>query len=588
MNYWRKTMALDGIVLASIITELTDTLLEGRIDKIYQPMKDEIMLQIRSQNKNYQLLLSSNPSMPRIYMTEHKRENPQIAPNFCMLLRKHLQNGRIVGFHQPNFERIAEIHVQNKNELGDWVIKKLIIEIMGKHSNIILIEDGVILDSIRHISDALSSVREVMPGGIYAYPPQQGKINPLTISDRESFRQHLQNRNMPIYKGIYQAYTGISPLIAEEICYRAEINANIPIPDIKQKQWESLFSAFMYVMHQVRNHDYQPNIIFNETNAYFQFSAIPLLQYTGFSVRNMESISSLLDEYFYKKLEKNILTQRQKDLVKLVNKYLHRAYKKKKIQIDNLKETKKMDRYKLYGELLTANIYAVKKGMDHFKTTNYYSENQEEITIPLLTHLTPAENAQKFFKKYNKLKRTFSAATEQLQSINEEVEYLESIISFIQNSDNVQDLTIIRDELVEEGYSKKRSQKKKQKAGKPELFLIEVNETTKIYVGKNNIQNDYITFKKASNEDYWFHTQKIPGSHVILKTQGEPKDEEILLAAQIAAYHSKAKFSSQVPVDYTLQKYVNKPKGAKPGFVIYTHQNTVYVTPKKEVIEKYM
>lgn len=588
MNYWRKTMALDGIVLASIITELTDTLLEGRIDKIYQPMKDEIMLQIRSQNKNYQLLLSSNPSMPRIYMTEHKRENPQIAPNFCMLLRKHLQNGRIVGFHQPNFERIAEIHVQNKNELGDWVIKKLIIEIMGKHSNIILIEDGVILDSIRHISDALSSVREVMPGGIYAYPPQQGKINPLTISDRESFRQHLQNRNMPIYKGIYQAYTGISPLIAEEICYRAEINANIPIPDIKQKQWESLSSAFMYVMHQVRNHDYQPNIIFNETNAYFQFSAIPLQQYTGFSVRNMESISSLLDEYFYKKLEKNILTQRQKDLVKLVNKYLHRAYKKKKIQIDNLKETKKMDRYKLYGELLTANIYAVKKGMDHFKTTNYYSENQEEITIPLLTHLTPAENAQKFFKKYNKLKRTFAAATEQLQSINEEVEYLESIISFIQNSDSVQDLTIIRDELVEEGYSKKRSQKKKQKAGKPELFLIEVNETTKIYVGKNNIQNDYITFKKASNEDYWFHTQKIPGSHVILKTQGEPKDEEILLAAQIAAYHSKAKFSSQVPVDYTLQKYVNKPKGAKPGFVIYTHQNTVYVTPKKEVIEKYM
>ena len=581
-------MAFDGITVSAIKAEIEDKILGGRIDKVYQPEKDEIILGIRSMGQAYKLLLTSNASNPKFHFTQTNPSNPMTPPLFCMVMRKHLQSGKIIKIEQPDFDRILNIYVESLNELGDYSVKKLVFEIMGRHSNIILTdENNTILDCIKHIGHDTSSVREVLPGREYTLPPSQGKINTLEL-DNNNFNEVLENNpSFEIQSVIYKNYTGISPIAASEICYRANVNGSTPVEALTDIQKEIVFNKFAELVEDIKANRFYPESITNEKGKTIDFSPIEMTQFNGLEIKKYTSISELIESFYANRDFAYRIGQKTQDLRKLITQNIERCIRKKDIQMQTLRSIKNRDELRLKGELLTANIYSIKKGMTTVELPNYYSENQELVAIELDSNKTPSENAQKYYKAYNKAKRTFEALKDQIKSNDEELAYLESVLTSVNNCTDEQDVKEIRRELREEGYVKKvKNQKDKSKKHSVPLHFIS-QDGFDIYVGKNNIQNDELTLKFARPRDIWMHTKNIPGSHVIIVANGQTiPDTTLNEGAMLSAFYSKAKNSSKVPVDYTEKKNVKKPNGSKPGFVIYETNKTAYITTSEEEIKK--
>lgn len=580
-------MAFDGITVSALISEIKDKITGGRIDKIYQPENDEIILSIRSFGKAYKLLLTANPSNPKFHFTSESKDNPLNPPLFCMVMRKHLQSGKIIAIDQPDFDRIVNIYVESMNELGDYSIKKLIFEIMGRHSNIILTDDNnIILDCIKHITHDKSSVREVLPGKEYIMPPAQNKYNTLKLDKDNFFKAFNNSLTKKAQSMIYQSYTGISPVIASEICIRAGIDASDFCESLDTAGQEALFNSFSDFISDIKSEKYNPQLISDNSGKVIDFSPVNMIQFSGYNIKNYTSVSELIEDFYRSRDFVYRMNQKTQDLKKLVSQNIERCIRKKELQLKTLKEIENRDTLRLFGELITANIYSIKKGMTTAELPNFYSENYETVSIPLDGNKTPSENAQKYFKAYNKAKRTLDALQEQILSNNDELEYLEGVLTSVGNCTNEQDIKEIRQELRDNGYIKKikgSKGKTSQKKSKPLHFIS--SDGYDIYVGKNNYQNDELTLKFAKPKDIWLHTKKIPGSHVIVVYKGETfPDTTLTEAAMLAAYYSKAQGSPMVPVDYTEKKNVKKPNGAKPGMVIYETNKTAYVDSDESII----
>lgn len=581
-------MAFDGIMINSIIHELNEKIVGGRIDKVYQPENDEIVLGVRSFGTNYKLLLTANPSHSRLQLTEKTRENPAVPPLFCMVMRKHIQSGKILQITQPSFERIVNIKIEALNEMGDYTVKTLVLEIMGRHSNLILVdENNTILECARHVSFDKSSVRQVLPGKEYVLPPSKDKLDTLLL-DADNFKKVLnEKQNEKAFAAIYKGYNGISPVIADEICHNAAIDSTSPVSELGEAEKTRLFESFAAVVDKIKNAAYEPMIVY-DGDRMVDFVPFGLNMFGGLRSEVFDTPSALAEHYYSAKDTAYRINQKTHDLRHIINQNIERCVKKRTMQQKSFKETENREYLRLCGELLTANIYAVKQGMTTVKLKNFYSETQEEIEIELDGALTPAENAQRYFKRYNKAKRTLAALEEQSAANDAELEYLEGILTSVANCENEQDIKEIRRELREQGYIKKDAPKKGKQAVKKSVPLHFVSsDGFDIYVGKNNIQNDELTLKTARGSDIWFHTKNIPGSHVIVVSAGrEVPDTTLTEAATLAAYYSKAQDSSMVPVDYTQKRNVHKPNGAKPGFVIYDTNKTAYITPSKDAVEK--
>ncbi len=584
-------MALDGLVIHSLVNELSTKLIGGKVDKVHQPEDDEIVLYIRNNKENFKLVLSCSSSNPRVYIAnDYKKENPIKAPMFCMLFRKYIQGGNIVNISQVGFERIIKISIDSLDELKEKTRKDIYIEIMGRHSNIILTHnsDNKIIDSAKRIPTSISRVRQILPGLTYELPPAQSKLNPLDNISKDSFIKSLKTFDGPIFKGIYSKFLGISPVISKELCYRANINEKINTNDISEEDITSLYNEFISLFNNIINNIFSPCIVINEKlDKVIDFSCINLTLYNDLKFINKDSMSTILEDYYKTKDIKDRIHQRASDLKKSISVKLERLYHKQEKQEEELLEAENADIYKVKGELLTAYIYMIEKGMDSVEVQNFYDPNYENVTISLNKNLTPSENAQKYFKKYNKLKTAKKEITSQIAINKEEIDYLENIILSIENCENLAELQDIKDELIRLGYSKSSGKLKSKKetalTTKPHEFIS--SEGFKILVGKNNKQNDYLTLRIADPDDIWMHTKNIPGSHVIIKCAGKDVSEQTIYeGAMLAAYFSKSKMSSQVPVDYTKKKHVKKPSGSKPGMVIYETNSTMYVTPTEEMV----
>lgn len=583
-------MALDGLVLSNVVSDLKKELIGGRIDKIYQTEKQDILLLIRSQGTTHKLLLTANSSYPRLHLTTLAKNNNEQPPMFCMLLRKHLGGGKVIAISQPNFERIAILSIESTNELGDKESKQLIIEMMGRHSNIILTkENGVIIDSIKHISADKSSVREILPNRIYQSPPNQDKLSPLTVTE-EQFKNKLQEKEAPLFKALYTSFNGISPLLAQNICAKAGLTEELSVAETSNAQLMELYRCFSLIFKEVKEEKFSPVLYYNEENVPYDFYSFALPLYENFCQKHFPHISALLEYFYFERSTHFNVSQKTTDIKKLLHTYLERAIRKKSIQEKALEECEQKDLYKIYGELLTAHAYQVPSQCKAFTTTNYYDPDCKEITIPLKPHKTAIENAQSYFKLYSKAKRTEIAAKEQLISIEEDTRYLQSVLLSLDLLETPEDIAQLRLELLEMGYLKKRKGLAKKKNPKKELPFLHFKSSLghEIYVGKNNYQNDMLTMKFAKNNDMWLHIKDGPGSHVIIKAlEGQPMDEATILeGALLAAYYSSGKMSSHVPIDYTLKKNVKKVPNAKPGMVIYTQFKTLFVTPNESLIKE--
>ncbi len=581
-------MAFDGLTIKNILHEIEDTIVGGRIEKIYQPEKDEIILSIRSLGQGYKLLLSPNPSHPRLHFTNIAKDNPMTPPLFCMVLRKHLNNGKILEITQPNFERIVFIHIESMNEMGDFTRKKLIIEIMGRHSNLILVdENDTILDSIKHISNDKSSVREVLPGRTYVFPPAKEKLDTLLFQKDAFLALLTDKKSVTAQTAIYGSYNGISPVVASEICFRAHVDPTLFCGQLTEADCLALADCFQSVVEDLKANRFSPSIIKDEHNKIVEFAPIDMTQFGQYKKVHYESISVMMEEYYKEKDSVYRMNQKTTTLRKLTQQNIERCVKKKEMQQATLEDIADRDELKRFGELITANIYSIEKGMTTFTTTNYYEEDAPDITIKLDPTRTPSENAQKYFKQYNKAKRTFEALKTQIQQNDEELAYLEGILVFLQTVTTEQDIAEIRNELVAEGFLKKNKAKKNngrnEKKSKPLHFVS--SDGFDIYVGKNNSQNDELSMNFAKPNDIWLHTKNIPGSHVIIAADGkEVPDQTLTEAVNIAAFYSKASTSSLVPVDYTEKRNLKKPAGAKPGFVIFKKNKTAHITPDEALV----
>jgi len=582
-------MPFDGSVVSSIVHELSDRLVNGKIDKIYQPEKDELVISVRSYKDTSKLLLSASSTYPRIHLTEENKSNPSVPPSFCMLLRKHLLGGRIVKVSQPDFERIIEIDIDSFDELGYSTHKTLIAEIMGRHSNIIFIDKTTskVIDSVKRVSFEISSVREILPGREYEYPPSGEKSSPLTAL-KEAFLGGIERlpASTKAEKYIMNSYNGISPVVARDICQKAGMDPDTDLKQCSTGLLEKLYASFDGFRRTILAADFAPYIIYREGKA-ADFSCIPLDIYRNSERQEFDSISEAVERFYHEKDSKDRIKQKSGDIHKIITNRLDRCYKKLEILGDELRDAADSEKYKIYGDLLMSNIYFLQKGEEIAKLQNYYSPEAEYIEIPLDSRLSPSANAQRYYKQYNKSKNALIKIDDQMEENKQEIMYLETQLDNLDKCTEELELEEIRNELVEQGYIKSRRSggNKKAKASKPMHFIS--SGGFEIYVGKNNVQNDYLTLKFAVNQDIWLHTKDIPGSHVIIKSESKEIDDTTLLeAANLAAFYSKGRMSSKVPVDYTRKKNVKKPNGAKPGMVIYDNNSTIYITPDENLINK--
>ena len=580
-------MPFDGAAIAAVVHELSAAVVGGRIDKISQPEPDEIFLNLRGGGQNYKLLMTTNAGAPRLHFTAQSKTAPLKAPMFCMLLRKHLTSGRIVDIVQPEFERIVEFHIESMDEMGDKSVKILLIEIMGKHSNIMLLDaNRKILDAIKHVSMSVSTVRPILPGMAYSRPPSPDKQNPMDIGTQADFVQAICTGNLKLHSAIYQRLNGISPILSTEICTRANVPHDTFTKDLTADEQTRLYGAFSHIMKQVVSGDFTCSIYWSDDGKAIDLSALPLLTYVNLQAETFDSPSTMLESFYARRDEAYRISQKTVDLRKLVTTLQERCRKKSFMYERTLEEIKDRDTLRIKGELLTAYLYMVEKGAETFTAENFYDDNKP-MDIAVDPSLTPAENAQRYFKQYNKQKRTFAALQEQMEKNQEDLNYLDSVAAAMETITDEADIAEIRAELAAQGFAKRRTESKNKKvaqSAKPLHYIS--SDGFDIYVGKNNTQNDNLTLRMAGSNDIWVHTKDIPGSHVIVMTNGkELPDATILEAANLAAFHSKAKNSTQVPVDYVAKRHVRKPNGAKPGFVIYDSHKTVYVTPVETTLE---
>ncbi|XCP83989.1 NFACT RNA binding domain-containing protein [Roseburia hominis] len=559
-------MAFDGITIANIVKELNDTILNGRINKIAQPETDELLLTIKTPNGLKRLSISASASLPLIFLTEENKPSPMTAPNFCMLLRKYVGSGRITAITQPSLERIIQIDIEHLDELGDLCQKRLIVEIMGKHSNIIFCnENGMILDSIKHVSAQMSSFREVLPGRTYFIPETTQKACPLTVEESD-FVRLLSEKPMPLSKAIYNSFTGISPVAAEEICYLSGVDSDITPKELSADILSHLYRQFTYYFEQVKEGEFKPGIYYYGKEPK-EFSSLPLTHFSNCRVEEYDSISQLIRSYYSAKDRITRIRQKSADLRKVVQTALERNRKKYELQLKQLRDTRSREKYKVYGELINTYGYNLEEGARYLEALNYYTN--ETVRIPLDPQKTPQENAVRYFEKYNKQKRTFEALSTLIQETHDEITYLESIVNALDIARGEEDLTQLKEELTDSGYIRRKFAKKKVKITSKPLHYLS-SDGFHMYVGKNNLQNDELTFHFANGNDWWFHAKGAPGSHVIVKTEGqELPDRTFEEAGRLAAHYSKNSGAEKVEIDYVEKKHVKKPNGSKPGFVVY-------------------
>lgn len=570
-------MALDGITIAALTNELKATLVSGRIVKIAQPENDELLLTIKKFNEQIRLTISSDASLPLMYLTNENKPSPMTAPNFCMVLRKHLNNAKIIDIFQPSLERIINIELEHYNEMGDLCKKYLIVELMGKYSNIIFTDENKkIIDAIKRIPLSISSVREVLPGRDYFIPDNAHKSNPLDCT-KDFFNNALLSSTAAAGKAILSAFTGISPIISEEIVFRANVDGDIPANTLDVASLDRLYSSFLEVINHVKESNFFP-CIYYKNGVPKEFNSFPLRLYdNSYEVKSFDSISKVISDFYREKNIHTRIKQKSVDLRKIVTSTLEKDYKKYELQLKQLKDTQKKDKYQLYGELITAYGYNLKDNERSLTCTNYY--NNEEITIPLDATISPMDNAKKYFEKYNKLKRTASALESIVVETKNEIDHLESIVNSMDIATNEDDLKEIKEELIVSGYIKRKGNNKKEKFTSKPLHYVS-SDGFDIYIGKNNIQNEELTFKVANGGDWWFHSKTFPGSHVIVKTNGkELPDSTFEEAAKLAAFYSKGKEQEKVEIDYIERKHVKKVAGSKPGFVIYHTNYSMAISP---------
>ena len=571
-------MPLDALCLTAVAGEVRAAVQGGKIDKIYQPTRDEVVLYIRGPAGNVRLLLSANPGHPRAHLTERNRENPEQPPMFCMLLRKHLQGARILELNQPPLERILDFRLETLDELGDRVERRLVLEAMGRSANLLLLDgEGRIVDCTRRVDgDLAKGQRQLLPGLFYRQPPAVDKLNPFTLSPEE-LRLVLAN---PLGKAwdklLLDSFTGLSPLVARELAFRAGGDS------------EKLAAELEKLGKAVEENHFTAYLLVREGKP-VDFTFLPVLQY-GPETESIprESFSALLDDFFSDRESAERVRQRGQDLVKSVTSARDRTARKLGNQARELEATKNRERLRELGDILTSNLHLMERGMSTFRTMDFYDPEGGEVDIPLDPLLTPQQNAAKYYKEYNKAKTAEEMLTIQIEKGEKELEYLNSVLENIALAEGEKDLQEIRQELTETGYlrrPKTAAKRAKRVSGKPMEFRSSAG--LRISVGKNNSQNDLLTTKLAYKSDIWLHTQKIHGSHVILWLEGGEADARSLTeAAQLAAYFSQARDGSKVPVDYTPVKYVKKPAGARPGMVVYTTYQTAVVEPDAELAKK--
>ncbi|SFG42010.1 Rqc2 family fibronectin-binding protein [Oribacterium sp. WCC10] len=586
-------MAYDGLVVSATVKEFRERLIGGKISKITQPEKDEIDFVIRNQKDNFRLKISVNPSLPLCILTEEKKLSPIAVPTFCMALRKHIGNGAILDVIQPEqslkssgLERVIIFEIEHLDEMGDLGKRYLSIELMGKYSNIILYrEDLSIIDAVKRISVSQSSVREVLPNRPYFIPDSGDKKNPLEL-DEAGFTELLRVKPEPVFKALFHSITGISPLTASEMCHRSDVDPDISANCLPVEAFAKLYQGFRGIVSMVTVESKPDPVIIYKDGIPTDFSAFSLSIYENdsqYEIRHFDSMSDVIERFYSEKDKSSRIRQRSTDLRKVLNTLMERASKKLNIQEKQLKDTEGMDKFRVYGELLHTYGYSLQGGEDHLICENFYTN--EEISIPLKKDLTASENAKHYLEKYDKLKRTKENVIIQLRDTRQELEHLESIQTALDIAESEEDLQDIRREMGDFGFIHKIQGKDKgklQRKSKPYHFVSK--DGYEIFVGKNNYQNEEVTFKIGDGGDMWFHAKNVAGSHVIVKTGGQPMDEIpdslFIEAAGLAAYYSSHRNDKKVDVDYTPRKNLKKVPNAAPGFVIY-HQNwSVTVEPK--------
>ena len=585
-------MSLDGIAIHALADELHQQLAGARIDKIQQPDSTTIVLSVRQPGRNDKLLLSCNPQTARIGLTNASKANPMQPPLFCMVLRKHLEGSKILEIRQNQWERVIEIVCEGYDEMGEKATRILIGEFMGKHSNLILInpQTGVILDSARRLGFDMSQYRQVLPGLKYITPPPQDKVSltELTEDDLISFFMDAPS-STSLKKILLNHIAGFGPQTAAEIIQRSGLNPDDRVDFLGQYDYDRIWQQILWLRNLLEQKAYQPTLVEDGKKA-IAFAPFPLHQLEQYSQKQLASMSQLVEQFIGRKEQDNLFSQRVGDLERIINREIERCEKKLALQLDKVQEGEDAEHFKIWGELLTANLYQIKQG-DSAEVINYYDPEQQMITIPMQANLTPNENAQKYFKKYAKAKAGAQQSIIQAGHTQDELNYLDSIKNSLRNAQTPADLQDIRLELEAAEYVKARLTKQNKKNKKEPEFkpLILHYNDIELLVGKNNVQNDYVTTKQARNNDVWFHAKDIPGSHVIIRNHQEQRElsQDVLdFAAHIAAYFSKGRQSALVPVDYTLKRHVHKPNGAKPGRVIYENQKTIYITPDEEAIQE--
>ncbi|EMF0438315.1 fibronectin-binding protein EfbA [Enterococcus hirae] len=563
-------MSFDGVFTHAMINELRETLLSGRISKIHQPYENEVVLVIRSRGKNQRLLLSAHPSYARIQITQIDYQNPDTPPNFVMMLRKHLDGAILESIEQIENDRVIHFHFTKRDELGDLQNIILIVELMGRHSTIILVnkESGKILDAIKHIGSSQNTYRSLLPGVDYIAPPEQNQLNPFSQEKEKVFHRLSQMDLTP--KGIQQQFQGIGFDTAQELVARLTER-----PNEKMLVWQEFFTAI--------DTQLSPSLYEVAEKEYFTPINYRFFDSNTQQKKMYPTLSALLDAFYQEKAEKDRAKQQGGELIRKIENELKRNRNKLKKREQTLKDSENAEDYRRDGELLTTFMAQVPRGANEVTLPNYYEEDRP-ITIKLDPALTPNQNAQKYFHRYQKLKNAVKLIGKQIEEAKNEIDYLESVLSQLEIAGPM-DIEVIKEELTAEGYLKKKSSKKqkRKKPSQPDQYLS--TDGTLILVGKNNLQNDQLSLKTAKKTDYWLHAKNIPGSHVIIKSD-QPSDETITEAAELAAYFSKYRHSAQVPVDLIQVKHLRKPNGAKPGYVIYENQKTIIVTPEEEKINK--
>lgn len=580
-------MALDGIVIAALVKELRDTLLGGHIQKIAMPEKNELLLTVKNHAAQHRLLLSCEASLPLLYLQAENKPSPLTAPGFAMLLRKHIGSGKITAVEQLGLERIVRIETTQLNELGDIAPRALYTELMGKYSNIIFTdENDVILDSMRRVPASVSSLREVLPGRPYFVPEKLQKTNPLELSETDFTAALTAQGSLPLDRALSSAFSGISSLIAQEVLFRTSLEPREVFDGLSAEKRNALYSVFSSLMEAVRTERFEP-VMYLRDEVPVEFSALPLetLKAEGLEARRYTSVSELLYSYYALRAESSRMRQKSSDLRRLVQNHLERSQRKRILQEKQLADSQKKEKYRVYGDLLNSYAYQIPAGADYYVAENFYDENRP-LRIPLDKNLSPAENAKKYFDRYAKLKRTELAVGAELEKTVQEEAHLASVLTALELATEESDLAEIREELAAFQYVKRQRTQKGKRPQKIQSHPLHFRSSDgfDIYVGKNNYQNEELTFKVASGSDWWFHAKGMPGSHVIVKANGqELPDRCFEEAAALAAYYSKGRDQDKVEIDYLQRRNVKKVNGAPPGFVIYHSNWSMMAKPRAEI-----